>query len=76
MRVLLYLDGDFQGFEREALMSEPFGHEYRKDLQKIAIVGGSWWLNLEMKLITPFLSGELRNFARSELPEAWTWVRR
>jgi len=75
VRVLLCLDEDFQGFEREALLSDPFGQENRNKFQKIAVVGGSWWLNLEMKLITPFLAGEVRNFSRSELPEAWTWIR-
>ena len=75
VRVLLYLDEDFQGWETEALMNEPFGHEHKNNFQKIAVVGGSWWLHLEMKLITPFLAGEVRNFSRSELPEAWTWIR-
>ena len=75
VRVLLYLDEDFQGWETEALMNEPFGHEHKNNFQKIAVVGGSWWLHLEMKLITPFLAGEVRNFTRSELSEAWTWIR-
>jgi hypothetical protein len=76
VRLLLYLDEDFQGFEREALLSESFGHENRNNFEKIAMVGGSWRLSLEMKLVTPFLAGEVRNFSRSELPEAWTWIRR
>jgi hypothetical protein len=75
VRVLLYLDEDFQGWETEATMSEPFGHENRNNFQKTAVVGGSWWLSLEMKLITPFIAGEVRNFSRSELPEAWTRIR-
>lgn len=75
VRLLLYLDEDFQGFEREALLSESFGHEHRNNFEKIAVVGASWWLSLEMKLITPFLAGEVRNFSNSELPEAWTWIR-
>jgi SpoIIAA-like len=75
VRVLLYLDEDLQGWETEALRNEPFGHEQKNTFQKIAVVGGSWWLRLEMKLITPFLAGEVRNFSRSELPEAWTWIR-
>ncbi|MEJ2670718.1 MAG: STAS/SEC14 domain-containing protein [Deltaproteobacteria bacterium] len=74
VRVLLYLDEDFQGWETEAMRSEPFGQEHKDDFQKIAVVGGSWWLTLEMKLITPFLAGEVRNFSRSELPQAWAWI--
>jgi hypothetical protein len=75
VRVLLYFDGDFQGWELEAIRSEPFGLEHKDDFQKIAVVGGSWWLSLEMKLLTPFMAGEVRNFPREELPAAWTWLR-
>ena len=75
VRVLLYLEEGFQGFEKEALLSESFGQEHRNDFEKIAVVGGSWLLSLEMKLIMPFLAGEVRNYSRSELPEAWTWIR-
>lgn len=74
-RLLFFLDEDFQGFDLEALVSDPFGHEHKNDFQKIAVVGGSWWLSLQMNLITPFMAGEVRNFSRSELPEAWTWIR-
>lgn len=75
VRVLLYLDGDFQGWELEAIRSHPFGLQHKDDFQKIAVVGGSWRLRLEMKMVTPFIAGEVRNFSREELPAAWTWIR-
>jgi hypothetical protein len=75
VRVLLYLDGDFQGWELDAIRSEPFGFQHKDDFQRIAVVGGSWWLSLEMKLVTPFMAGEVRNFSREDLPGAWTWIR-
>jgi hypothetical protein len=75
VRVLVYLEEDFQGWETEAILSDPLGQEHKNKLEKIAVVGGSWWLSLELKLITPFLAGEVRHFSRSELPEAWTWIR-
>ena len=28
-----------------------------------------------MKLIVPLIGGEVRNFSRAEIPEAWTWIR-
>ena len=74
VRVLLYLDDNFQGWETEAMRSEPFGAQNKDKFQKIAVVGGSWWLSLEMKLITPFMSGEVRNFSREELTAAWSWI--
>jgi hypothetical protein len=57
------------------MRNEPFGHERKNNFQKIAVVGGSWWLSLEMKLITPFLAAEVRNFSRSKLSETWVWIR-
>ena len=74
VRVLLYLDEDFQGFELEALRRDGLGR-HQDDFQKIAVVGGSWWLSLEMKFLATLINGEVRNFARAELPEAWTWIR-
>jgi hypothetical protein len=75
VRVLFYLDEDFQGWNLETLRREAFGSRHQEDFQKIAVVGGSWWLRLEMKFLTPLIDGEVRNFSREELPEAWTWIR-
>jgi hypothetical protein len=75
VRVLFFLDEDFQGWDLEALQQEAFGPQHRDDFQKIAVVGGSWWLSLQMKFVAPLIGGEVRNFSRAELPEAWTWIR-
>jgi hypothetical protein len=76
VRVLLYLAEDFQGRDLEALRHDGFGRRHKDNFQKIAVVGGSWWLSLELNLIAPLIAGELRNFSRAELPEAWTWIRK
>jgi hypothetical protein len=75
VRRLLHLDEDFQGWDLEALGQDGFGHRHLDDFQKIAVVGGSWWLSLELKLLATMINGELRNFSRAELHEAWTWIR-
>ncbi|HZE21685.1 MAG TPA: STAS/SEC14 domain-containing protein [Desulfobaccales bacterium] len=75
VRVLLYLDDDFQGLELDAIKSEPFGLRHKDDFQKIAVVGGSWRLRLELKMVAPFMAGEMRTFSREELPAAWAWIR-
>jgi hypothetical protein len=75
VRVLLCLDEDFQGSDLEALSQEAFGLQHRDDFQRIAVVGASWWLSLQLKLMAPLIAGEVRNFSRAELPEAWTWIR-
>ena len=43
--------------------------------QRLAVVGGSWQVSLQMKFVALLISGEVRNFSRAELPEAWTWIR-
>jgi hypothetical protein len=70
-----YLAEDFQGWDLEALRHDGFGRRHKDDFQKIAVVGGSWWLSLELNLIAPLIAGELRNFSREELHEAWNWIR-
>jgi len=76
VRVLLYLKEDFQGWNLENLGDDGFGRRHLNDLEKIALVGASWRLRLKLHLGAPFIAGELRNFSRPELPEAWAWLRR
>ena len=75
VRVLFFLDEDIQGWDLEALQQDGFGREHLKAFQRIAVVGASWQVSLQMKLIAFLISGEVRNFSRVELPEAWTWIR-
>jgi hypothetical protein len=39
------------------------------------VVGASWQINLQMKMLALLLSGEVRNFSRDELYEAWNWIK-
>jgi len=75
VRLLFYLDEDFQGFDLETIKNEAMSNENHNNFQKIAVVGGSWWLSLQMTLVAPLLDGKLRHFSRPELPEAWVWIR-
>jgi hypothetical protein len=74
-RVLLLLDHDFEGFETQALMGEDFGRRHRDDFEKIAVVGGSWLLWLELKMMALMFSGEVQNFPHEELTQAWDWIK-
>ena len=73
-RMLLYLEEDFQGFDLEAFTGD-FGTKHRDDLEKVAVVGGSFMINLQIRLGAALLGGEVQTFAREELAEAWGWVR-
>ena len=76
VRVLFSLDEDVQGWDLEALEQDGFGRQHLKAFQRVAVVGASWQVSLQMKLIAFIISGEVRNFSRAELPEAWTWISR
>jgi len=75
VRVLFSLDEDFQGWDMEALQQDGFGAKQLKAFQKVAVVGASWRVGLQMKLLALLISGEVRNFSGAELPEAWTWIK-
>ena len=51
VRVLFFLDEDIQGWDLEALQQDGFGREHLQALQRIAVVGASWQVSLQMKLI-------------------------
>lgn len=74
-RMLLYLDEDFQGFNLSALKGEVLGSKHLDDLEKIAVVGVSWLLDMEIRLASFMLGGKVKTFARGELAEAWEWVK-
>jgi hypothetical protein len=72
--MLLYLEEDFEGFDLEALKGD-FGANYRDKLEKVAVVGGSFMINLQIRFGAALLAGEVQTFASEELEEAWDWVR-
>jgi hypothetical protein len=73
-RLLLYLEEDFEGFDLEALKGD-FGAKHRDNLEKVAVVGGSFMINLQIRLGAALLGGEVQTFASEELEEAWDWLR-
>jgi len=75
VRVLFSLEKDIQGWDLEALQREGFGREDLKAFQRIAVVGASWQVSLQMKLVAFLISGEVRNFSRAEIAEAWIWIK-
>jgi len=75
VRVLFYLDEDVRGWDLEALQQDGFGMQDLQAFQRLAVVGASWQVSLQMKFVALLISGEVRNFSRAELSEAWTWIR-
>jgi hypothetical protein len=75
VRLLLCLEDDFEGFDLEAIKGEVLDSRHKDRLEKIAVVGGSWWTKLEIRLGAAQLAGEVQTFDREELEEAWEWLR-
>jgi hypothetical protein len=75
VRLLFCLDEDVQGWDLAALEHDGFGRNDLQSFKKVAVVGASWQINLQMKMLALLLSGEVRNFSRDELYEAWAWIR-
>ncbi|UCE63807.1 MAG: STAS/SEC14 domain-containing protein [Nitrospirota bacterium] len=76
VRLLLDLGQDFQGWTLEALWQDAkFGWGSRNNFEKVALVGGSLWMELGAKAGSLLMEGELRTFDRDHLQEAWDWIK-
>jgi hypothetical protein len=75
-RFMWYLDDDFQGAAAGAVWDDTkFGFKHRNDFEKIALVGGSTWMEWLTMLAGKVVSGETRTFPKEQLQEAWDWLK-
>ena len=66
----------FDGWELGAMWDDTkFGIQHRKDFEKIAVVGGSKWLEWALKIGAHFMEGQVKTYKDPELQEALTWVK-
>ncbi len=75
VRLLLYLDEGFQGWEPMAMVEDfkvGIG-KYRKDVGKLALVGGPEWVKLLIDLDSILPGAEMKTFSGDQLQEAWDW---
>ena len=52
-----------------------FGREFRKNLEKMAIVGDKKWEKWITKVAAPFYAGEAKYYHSDEIESAWAWLR-
>jgi hypothetical protein len=75
-RFLWYLEEDFQGAEAAAMWDDAkFGFKHRHDFEKLALVGGSKWMEWLTTMSAKVISGETRTFPKEQLQEAWDWLK-
>lgn len=73
--VLLYMDENFKGWETQAIIDDTkYGFKRSKFFKKIALVGGSSYVNAGVKLFSLFLKFEIECFDADELEEALEWL--
>lgn len=77
VHLLLYLDEDFKGWEPMAMVEDfkvGIG-KYRKDLGKLALVGGPEWVKLLIELDSILPGAKMKTFSCDQLQEAWDWIK-
>lgn len=75
-RFLCYIDETFAGTELGAMLDDAkFFFKYKNDLEKVAVVGASGWVQVMAKLFSQFLEGEMKSFAGEQLAAAWEWIK-
>ena len=52
-----------------------FGKTYRKQIDKLAIVGDKKYEKLIAKIAEPYYAREARLFNLANIEDAWTWVK-
>jgi hypothetical protein len=52
-----------------------FGHEYRKKIVRMAIVGDHGWEKLIAKMAEPFYAQDAKYFPSDDADAAWAWIK-
>lgn len=76
VRILLYLDESFEGWEPKALWDDfelSFG-KLGDSFEKIALVGGPIWVEWGMELGKYLIPVVVKTFPGDQLQEAWDWI--
>lgn len=75
-RLLFSLGRDFHGWEAAAMWDDAhFGVAHRNDFEKMAVVGGPFWVDWGFKLAPLFMSGEVKTFTENEYDAALQWIK-
>ena len=73
---LLWLMEDFHGWEVRAAWDDlKYWVKYNDAINRIAMVGDKKWEEWMTKLSKPFAKADVKYFNRSQLGEAWNWLR-
>lgn len=75
-RVILAMGEEFHGWELAAMWDDAkFGMQHRRDFEKLAVVGGSKWVEWATKIGALIIPCEVKTFASSQLADARSWIK-
>ena len=76
IRVVLYLDDSFDGWELGAMWDDAkFGLKHKHDFERVAMVGGPRWVSWITTMSSHFMSGVIKSFESTSLDEAIAWAK-
>ena len=76
VRVLIYLDETFDGWETAVLWEDTkVGLKTINAYEKIALVGGPDWMAKITDLLAHFMPDSVKTFPSGELDEAYGWIK-
>ena len=76
IRVLIYLDDNFIGWELGAAWDDAvFGVQHRYDFEKVAVVSDKNWVEWATKIAAYFMDGQVATYSLVEFKEAVIWLR-
>jgi len=76
IRFLCYMDSNFEGWEMAAAWDDlTFWLNHRNDFSKLAVVGGTKWVEVGTKLSARIMGGQVEVFPVEELQRAWEWIK-
>lgn len=76
VRVLIYLDETFDGWETAVLWEDAVvGLKNIKAFQKIALVGGPEWIGKISEMVGHLMPGTIKAFPAGSLEDGFSWIK-
>ncbi len=76
IRFLCHMDNGFKGWEMAAAWDDlTFWLKHKNDFSKLAVVGGSKWIEVGTKISAHIMGGQVKVFPEEELQKAWEWIK-
>ena len=75
VRAIIIVDESFTGWELGALWEDAkYDLKHRHDFEKLAMVGGSYWLKKSAQVGGVVIDSELKTFNADKLDDALAWI--